>query len=123
MLDCRVARRAVGFCSIVAMPSGTLRGAWRGHRTVVLPDFQGMGIGPSISEAVGEIIIADGGRYYSKTMHPRLGEYRQNSDLWRPTSKNRKARPDYLAHRITKESGHKMKHADRDCYSHEYVGH
>lgn len=112
----------VGFAASLAFPNQAFTNAWRGHRTVVLPDFQGLGIGPRLSDAIGEMHLSQGKRYFSKTAHPRLGEYREKSPLWKPTSKNKKARMDYAFFRETKESGHKMKHADRLCYSHEYIG-
>lgn len=115
----------VGFTGILAMPSGSLKNAWRGHRTVVLPDFQGMGIGVRLSDSVGEIMLAEGKRYFSKTAHPRLGEYRNNSPKWKPTSKNMQDRKDYVLidwenNKYSKEL--MMKHVDRFCYSHEYIG-
>lgn len=112
----------VGFVSALAFPNGNFKNAWRGHRTVVLPDFQGLGIGVRISDAVGEIIKAEGGRFFSKTASSRMGEYREKSAAWRATSKNKKGRPDYKHGRKTKESNHKMAHVERICYSHEYVG-
>lgn len=112
----------VGFASIVAFPNGNFSKAWREHRTVVLPDYQGLGIGVRISDAVGEIIRADGGRFFSKTANHRMGGYRDRSPAWRGTSKNRKARPDYQSNRATKEAGHKDRHVGRVCFSHEYLG-
>jgi GNAT superfamily N-acetyltransferase len=107
---------------VIAFPSGNFKNAWRGHRTVVLPDFQGLGLGVRISDAVGEIVLSWGGRYFSKTSSYRMGEYRSRSKLWRPTSKNGKSRQDYGSGRITKESKHKHKHINRICYCHEYLG-
>jgi hypothetical protein len=115
-------RTAVGFAAAITFPNQHFKNAWRGHRTVILPDFQGMGFGPRVSDAVGEIFLSDGCRYFSKTAHPRLGKYREASPLWKPTSKNRQSRKDYLQGRGTKEDGHKMKHRLRVCYSHEYIG-
>lgn len=114
--------RPVGFAACVAFPNGNFKNGWRGHRTVVLPDYQGLGIGVRLSDAIAQIMIEQGCRYFSKTSHPRMGQYRENSLLWKATSKNRKARADYRHARKTKEDGHKMKHAHRLCYSHEYVG-
>ena len=107
----------VGFTSVLAMPSGTLKNAFRGHRTVVLPDYQGLGIGVRMSDAIGEIHLKEGKRYYSKTTHPRMGEYRNRSNKWRATSKNMKVRC----------AAGKNKNLDwmpRSVfsYSHEYVG-
>jgi len=81
-----------------------------------------MGFGVRISDAVGAITLASGGRYFSKTASDRMGWYREASPAWRATSKNKKARPDYKAGRSTKEDNHKMAHVSRVCFSHEYVG-
>jgi len=108
---------AVGFCSSLPLPSGTTKNAWREHRTVVLPDYQGLGIGVRISDAVAQIHLDEGRRYYSKTAHPRMGLYRDASHLWRPTKHNRKVAK-YQHGTMTEwkaRSGVFM-------YSHEYVG-
>jgi GNAT superfamily N-acetyltransferase len=113
----------VGFASVLAFPNGNFKNAFREHRTVVLPDYQGLGIGVRISDAVAELFVRDGCRYFSKTAHPRMGTYRDESDLWKPTTKNHKARKDYGSTKTkTKEDGHKMQHESRVCFSHEYVG-
>ena len=75
-----------------------------------------------ISDAVGEMMLAEGCRYFSKTAHPRMGAYRENSPLWRPTTKNKMTRQDYKSGRKTKEVAYKHLHADRLTFSHEYVG-
>lgn len=113
---------AVGFASCIAFPNGNWSNGWREHRTVVLPDYQGLGIGTRISDAVAEIILSEGGRYFSKTSNHRMGGYRESSGKWRPTSKNKMARPDYKSGRATKERGHAHRHINRVCFSHEYVG-
>jgi GNAT superfamily N-acetyltransferase len=112
----------VGFASALAFPSAHIRNAWREHRTVTLPDFQGIGLGVRISDAVAELFKQDGYRYFSKTAHPRMGGYREASPLWKGTSKNLKARPDYNHTRVTKEDGYRHLHASRLAYSHEYIG-
>lgn len=111
----------VGFVSILAYPSGTVKNAWRGHRTVILPDYQGLGIGVRISDAIANIMVISGYRYFSKTSHPRMGEYREKSIDWKPTTKNKIERHDYLSYRTGKEIKYKHLHAHRLCYSHEYI--
>lgn len=112
------------FASVISMPSGSIKHAYREHRLVVLPDYQGMGIGNKFSEAIAEAYHSAGCRYFSKTANPRVGEHRNKSSLWKPTSKNRKTREDY--NNATKDYHGMLKtsllHADRLCYSHEYVG-
>ena len=112
----------VGFSSALAFPNAHFKNAWREHRTVILPDYQGMGFGVRVGNAVGAIFLSEGCRYFSKTAHPRLGEYRNAVDAWRGTSKNMQARKDYSVEYTTKEDAHKMKHAHRVCFSHEYIG-
>lgn len=112
----------IGFASAIAFPNGYIKNAWREHRTVVLPDYQGLGIGVRISDAVAESFVMNGGRYFSKTAHPRMGAYRDASPLWKPTSKNKRDRQDYNHTRKTKEDGYRHLHADRLAWSHEYVG-
>lgn len=114
----------VGFASTLNMPSGNLKNAYRGSRTVVLPDFQGLGIGARLSDAVAQIHIDEGKRFFSRTAHPRLGQYRESSPLWRPTSKNRKLRTDMetgKAHN-SPSIGHYIYDTTRICFSHEYIG-
>jgi GNAT superfamily N-acetyltransferase len=44
---------------------------------VILPEFQGMGIGTAFSDAIAEIYVSRGLRYFSKTAHPSFGEHRE----------------------------------------------
>lgn len=114
--------KPVAFTSILAFPNRSFKNAWREHRTVVIPEFQGLGIGNAISDTIGEFLINNGYKYFSKTSHPAMGVYRENSSKWKATSKNKKRRLDYKSSRKTKESGHKMRHKYRVCYSHQYIG-
>ena len=109
----------VVFGSVLASPNGYFKNGWRAHRTVVLPDFQGLGIGTRFSDAIGQMYIEDGCRYFSKCLNPVFGEYRENSPLWKPTSKNKIKRTDVKHENVFK--GH---YADnkRICWSHEYIG-
>jgi GNAT superfamily N-acetyltransferase len=120
----------VGFMSLM-FRTGTVI-YWGGCRLVVLPEFQGLGIGKAISEAIGEEYLKKGHKYYTKTAHRALGEYRNSSPLWRGTSQNMTARTDYIkvdgsvvnsdskTHK-EKEST-KIRDAHRVCYCHEFIG-
>ena len=108
----------VGFISIMAYPSGTVKNSFREHRLVIHPDFQGFGFGHVLSESVAEIYLENGKRFFSKTSHPRLGEYRDNSDLWKPTSKNHLKRKDGQDSNLTRWKIN----PNRWSYSHEYIG-
>ena len=109
----------VGFASSITLPNGYLKNAWRGHRTVILPQYQGLGLGVRLSDAIGQIHLNQGLRYFSRTSHPRMILYRENSPLWKPTSKHKKLRTD-----VTHKNIFKNYYADnkRLCGSFEYIG-
>lgn len=109
----------VGFVSAISYPSGTVQQAWREHRLVIHPDYQGLGFGPRLSEVVAQHYVDNGKRYFSKTSHPRLGEYRDNSTLWKPTSKNHSRRTDGLTLRTNTKW---TLNPHRWSFSHEYIG-
>ncbi|CAJ1359059.1 unnamed protein product [Effrenium voratum] len=78
----------VGFHAI-AWQTGC--GAPREARVVILPEYQGMGLGTRLSDCVGKLCAASGFKLMAKTKHPRLGGYRNSrSDLWRPSTMNGK---------------------------------
>ncbi len=80
----------VAFAAIIAQPSGSYKNGWRESRIVVLPDFQGIGIGVLITEFLGGIFKNNDCRYFTKTIHPKLGNYRTDNPNWLPTAKNGK---------------------------------
>lgn len=115
----------IGFLSVLAFPSKNFKHAWREHRVVILPDYQGMGIGNRLSETIAQAYVECGCRYFGKTANPRMGEHRDKSPLWRATSKNHVIRKDYINYQKRDWHGmasNAMRHVFRDCYSHEYIG-
>jgi GNAT superfamily N-acetyltransferase len=109
--------QVVGFVATLTYPSGTVQNAYREHRLVVHPDYQGFGIGPRLSELVAKHYVDNGKRYFSKTSHPRLGGYRDASSVWKPTSKNHMKRKDGVREGIRWTID-----PNRWSYSHEYMG-
>lgn len=111
--------QVVGFVATMSYPSGSVQNAFREHRLVIHPDYQGLGLGPRLSEVVAQHYIDNGKRYFSKTSHPRLGGYRDQAELWKPTSKNHMKRTD------GKNLDGNQRWAidpNRWSYSHEYMG-
>ena len=106
----------VAFNSCITAPNGNYSNAYRGHRLVIHPDYQGFGFGPKISEAVAQHYVDNGKRYFAKTAHPRLGGYRDSSPLWKPTSKNHMKRKDGAGNKRWEVN------PDRWTFSHEYIG-
>jgi hypothetical protein len=74
----------VGFTAV--LPFVGFKGRWREHRTVCLPEFQGVGIGMAQSALVASVVVAaTGGSYYSVTSHPAFIAARARSPLWQMT--------------------------------------
>jgi energy-coupling factor transporter ATP-binding protein EcfA2/predicted GNAT family acetyltransferase len=107
--------KPVGIVVYKSQPTGAVPNGYGLSRTVVTPDFQGMGIGSKIAEFVSGILKNEGKRVFTKTVNPALGEYRERSVFWKGTSKNRKIRKD--AH--TDNAGTRLARAS---YCHEYIG-
>jgi len=108
--------KLVGFTACLPLIGATVHDSWRGHRTVVLPEFQGLGIGPCISDAVAEMYVRRGKKFYSRTAHPRFGAYRDKSgSAWERTGYSNKVR-------LTRDSIEKKIGDQRNCFSHRFVG-
>jgi ABC-type lipoprotein export system ATPase subunit/GNAT superfamily N-acetyltransferase len=120
----------IGFVAVIHGTGRDIRTYWRESRIVVLPEFQGLGIGYKLSVAIAEEYIKSGRRYFAKTAHPALGKKRNESTSWRNTSTNMKGRPSYLNKNgvVRNQSGYgktkmsAIRDSKRVCYSHEYIG-
>ena len=107
----------VGFNSILNQPSGTSKFSFRTHRLVILPDYQGLGIGTKFEEFIGEYLLKQGRKLYLRTTHLRLGRHCLESNKWVAASQN-------LIVRKKNDNSTKYKTVDcsRKAYSFEYVG-
>jgi ABC-type transporter Mla maintaining outer membrane lipid asymmetry ATPase subunit MlaF len=105
--------------AILPFPHPHLKNVWKEHRTVVLPDFQGIGLGNRLSEHVGDILLAEGKRFTSVTSHPAMIHYRAKSLKWKMTrSPSRLVAPGAKA----KTQNNKNTSINRLTASFEYLG-
>jgi len=72
----------VSFIAVLHFPHSKVKNFKRVHRLVVLPDYQGIGIGNRLLEFIGKKYISSGYRYIITTSTPALLQYFQNSKLW-----------------------------------------
>jgi GNAT superfamily N-acetyltransferase len=82
-------------------------GGKREHRTVTLPDYQGVGIGHALSDYCASLWAGLGRRVRSTTTHPAFIASRLKSDRWRlvraPSLANPSTRPRLgLRHALTR---------------------
>jgi energy-coupling factor transporter ATP-binding protein EcfA2 len=75
--------KPIAFTSIVHFPHPSCATFKREHRTVVLPDFQGVGIGNRLSELVASYYKGKGFRFISTTSAPAMIRHREKNKNWR----------------------------------------
>jgi len=106
-------KRVVAFSAWLHFPHPVEKKFKRAHRTVTLPDFQGVGIGNALSETIASMYFGLGYRPISTTTHPAMIRSRRNSDNWRVScGANFRARPNHVTKTAT----------NRRVTSFEYVG-
>jgi GNAT superfamily N-acetyltransferase len=71
----------VSFCA--TLPIIGRRGHWRISRIVTLPDYQGIGVGMRVAEAVAEEHVAEGHRLNIVASHPAVIAHCRRSPRWR----------------------------------------
>lgn len=73
--------RPAAFTAVLPFPHPKTPG-YREHRTVCLPDFQGVGIGNALSGYIGSLFVAKRKPYYSTTGSPSMIRHRMTSENW-----------------------------------------
>ena len=133
--ELRLHGRPIGFHSVntaLGMPGAGegSSGGSREHRVVILPDFQGIGLGWMLAETVAAQLTSTGRRYTSITMHSTFGKCRDRSPRWRPNARNHKAdkdeaTTDVRGRSLAQKAGTwapTTRDKLRPSYRHEYVG-
>ena len=81
----------VGFISILTLPSETIQNAYRVHRLVVLPDYQGLGIATKLLKYIANLHAKLNCHLYIRTTHYRLYTYfKKHNKEWKETSSSQK---------------------------------
>jgi GNAT superfamily N-acetyltransferase len=105
----------VTFCATVTLIGA--RGRWRISRLVTLPDFQGIGIGMSVAEAVAGLHRREGHRVNVTSSHPALVAHCRRSPRWRTVQVKKTGSPP-----IERFARGYRGSAGRAVVSFEYVG-
>jgi ABC-type lipoprotein export system ATPase subunit/GNAT superfamily N-acetyltransferase len=71
-----------GFCSVLPFPHPKLKNHWKEHRTVVLPDYQGIGLGHLLSNNIAEILKNNNKGFISTSSNPAFINSRKNDKKW-----------------------------------------
>lgn len=78
--------RPATFTAVISFPHAK-RPGWQEHRTVCMPDYQGIGIGNRASDFVGSLFKGSGKPYRSTTTHPAMIQPRRKNKNWKMTRK------------------------------------
>jgi GNAT superfamily N-acetyltransferase len=76
----------VAFTSYRHFPHAYTRNIKLGHRLVVLPDYQGLGIGGRMDDWLGQHLYERGYRYRNVVAHPAMIRYYSASPRWQDTT-------------------------------------
>lgn len=78
----------VGMCAILPQPSN-IKNAWRIHRLVILPDYQGLGIGSKLLEELCKIFKKNNKIIYLRTSNEKLHKYcLKRKKIWIETARS-----------------------------------
>jgi GNAT superfamily N-acetyltransferase len=73
----------IGFASYMHFPHARVRDIKMAHRIVVLPEWQGLGIGGALDDWLGAHLADRGYRYRNVIAHPSLVRHCANSPRWK----------------------------------------
>lgn len=106
-----------GMQAVLHFPHPKVKNMKKGHRLIIHPDYQGLGLGGFLSSAVGELMIENGFRFTSTTTNPALLYSRSKDDKWKLRRQGR----------VSKNGKTKLKNIsssqNRITTSWEYCGH
>lgn len=114
--------KPVAFMAILPFPSGVIENGFRISRVVVLPDFQGLGIGFKICNWFGQIYKNDDKTMYIKTSNPALWSVFNKNDNWEFCGETKgEAKAEMMQSKKMKSKGH-FKESTRISKSFKFIG-
>ena len=116
---CTCNGKIAALCAVLPFPHPTVKNTWREHRSVVLPDFQGVGIGTAFTDYVAGLFQKEGKTFISTTSNPAMIATRRKSKKWKCLKIGRhRSGSGKLHNKRKKESGS----SSRITASFEFVG-
>jgi len=110
----------VCFFAVLHFPHPKVSNFKKGHRLVVLPDFQGLGIGHQFSSNIAQLYIKKGNRFIITSSTKSLFSQRKNDKRWVVSrfgrvanNKKNKDKSGVLAGTVS---------VNKLTYSYEYIG-
>ena len=117
--------KPVGFMAILPFPHGHIKNGFRISRIVVLPDYQGLGIGFQIIDYFAAIYKADNKNMYIKTSNPALfGAMSKNTHNWKMTNQVKKEQlnSEWMEKQKSSDKGGMLSMRNAITKSYKYIG-
>jgi len=74
-----------GFCAVLPFPHPIKKNIYKEHRTVILPDYQGIGLSKILRNFIAEYYIMQNKSFITTTSSPALINSMKNDKNWRCT--------------------------------------
>lgn len=69
------------FISVIFFPHPKAKKVYKTHRLVVLPEFQGIGLGRILTDYIAQVYVTNGFRFRETTSHPaRIASHKKNKN-------------------------------------------
>lgn len=104
----------VSFFAVLHFPHPSAKNIKKGHRLVVLPDYQGLGIGHIFSTEIAAIYKKQGYRFVITSSTKSLFKQRSADKRWAVTRKGRTANSNGILKGTNSQN--------KITYSYEYIG-
>lgn len=116
--------KPVCFNAVLPFPHGNIENGYRMSRTVVLPDYQGMGIGGKITDYLASLYKSVGRTMYVKTSNPALWSHRDRSPNWKLTTEvtEDKLNSEWMAEMQKADKGGMLSYRNAVTKSYKWVG-
>lgn len=115
MFSLRMNDEPIAMCCVLPLPNGCFNNGYRIHRLVVLPEYQGLGIGTIMIKIICSIYNKFDKVIYIRTSHPKLMNYFENNKDWVSTKRSGAISPSLFS------KGNEIQ-KDRVAYSYKYIG-
>lgn len=115
----------VGCISLLHQMSGTKKYIWRVHRIVILPDFQGLGIGTNVLQWMGDYLRKEGKCLSIRTSHFGMIRSLSQSPVWKNGIVSNTALTKYSKQHIERWPGSSNIHKslrNKVCHTFMYKG-
>lgn len=111
----------VCFFAVLHFPHGQVKNFKKGHRLVVLPDYQGLGIGHKFSSAIAQHYIDNNYRFIITSSTKALFHQRKNDKRWIITRSGRVGAGSASGMLHNSDDGGNFSR-NKLTYSYEYIG-